>query len=70
MSEYQPEIMMLLVKRKTGTLYQIIAIEEDRVRLEPYWKGRNSRTTWKTRTHLCADYRMADKGCRPCEFST
>lgn len=69
MSDYAPEIMMLLVKRRSGTIYQVIEIQEDRVRLEPYWKGRNSRTTWKSKTHLCADYRRLTSEEESCSSS-
>jgi hypothetical protein len=56
----KPKIGMLIRNKRNGTMYQIAVVEADRVRICPYWAGRNSRTTWKTITRLWCDYYRAD----------
>lgn len=52
----KPKVGMIIRNKRNGTLYQIAVVEADRVRIRPYWTGRNSRTTWKTITRLWCDY--------------
>lgn len=56
--EIEPAIGMELVKKRSGSIYRISEVLDDKVRLIPKWSGRNSRSIWKTRTHLRNDYRI------------
>ena len=57
----KPKIGMVVRKKRSGSLYTIDVIEADRVYLRPYWSGQNSRSTWKTLTHLWCDYYRVDE---------
>lgn len=56
--EIEPAIGMEVIKRRSGSIYRISEVLDDKVRLVPKWSGRNSRSTWKTRTRLWNDYRI------------
>lgn len=58
MSLENPKIGMVVVRKASGSMYTIELVEADRVRLVPYWSGRNCRSTWKSITYLNNDYRQ------------
>jgi hypothetical protein len=61
MSLDNPKVGMVVVRKASGSMYMIEAVQDDRVRLVPYWTGRNCRSTWKSITHLDNDYRQEQK---------
>lgn len=57
----KPKVGMVIRNKRSGTMYQIDVVEEDRVYIRPYWTGKNARSTWKSITRLWCDcYRVDD----------
>ncbi|CAN7562463.1 hypothetical protein [Pseudomonas umsongensis] len=57
----KPKVGMVVRHKHNGSMYQIDAVEADRVYLRPYWTGQGSRSFWKTITRLWCDcYRIDD----------
>lgn len=57
----KPKVGMVIRNKRSGSMYQIDIVEDDRVYLRPYWPGRNCRSTWKSLARLWCDlYRVDD----------